>query len=38
VLRIFQITQHDELFEIYPSLGAAVDRNGNGNGNGTGHG
>jgi anti-sigma B factor antagonist len=32
VLRIFQITQLDELFEIYPSLRAAVDRNGNGNG------
>jgi anti-sigma B factor antagonist len=25
VLRIFQITGFDELFEIYPSLGAAVD-------------
>jgi anti-anti-sigma factor len=25
VLRIFQITGCDELFEIYPSLGAAVD-------------
>lgn len=34
LLRLFQITQFDELFEIYPSLGAAVDRNGNGNGNG----
>ena len=32
VLRIFQITRFDELFEIYPSLRAAVDRNGNGNG------
>jgi anti-sigma B factor antagonist len=32
VLRIFQITQFDELFEIYPSLRAAVDRDGNGNG------
>jgi anti-sigma B factor antagonist len=32
VLRIFQITQFDELFEIYPSLGAAVDRGSNGNG------
>ncbi len=32
LLRLFQITQFDELFEIYPSLGAAVDRNGNGNG------
>ena len=29
VLRIFQITQLDELFEIYPSLRAAVDREGN---------
>lgn len=29
-LRILQITHFDELFEIYPSLGAAVDRNGNG--------
>jgi anti-sigma B factor antagonist len=29
VLRIFQITGFDELFEIYPSLGAAVDRDGN---------
>ena len=36
VMRIFQITQFDELFEIYPTLGAAV--NGNGNGNGNGHG
>jgi anti-sigma B factor antagonist len=34
VLRIFQITQFDELFEIYPSLRAAADRDGNGNGNG----
>ena len=33
VLRIFQITHFDELFEIYPTLGAAVDGNGNGNGN-----
>jgi anti-sigma B factor antagonist len=30
VLRIFQITHFDELFEIYPSLGAAVDRAANG--------
>lgn len=36
VLRIFQITQFDELFEIYPSLRAAVDRDGDGNGNGNG--
>jgi anti-sigma B factor antagonist len=36
VLRIFQITQLDEVFEIYPSLRAALDRNGNGNGNGHG--
>jgi hypothetical protein len=34
VLRIFQITALDQVFEIYPSLGAAVDGNGNGNGNG----
>jgi hypothetical protein len=34
VLKIFQITHFDELFEIYPSLRAAVDREGNGNGNG----
>jgi anti-sigma B factor antagonist len=33
VLRIFQITQSDELFEFYPSLVAAA-----GNGNGDGHG
>ena len=32
VLRIFQITQLDELFEIYPSLRAALDGNGNGHG------
>jgi anti-sigma B factor antagonist len=30
VLKIFQITGFDEQFEIYPSLGAAVDRNGDG--------
>ena len=36
VMRIFQITQFDELFEIYPSLAAAVNVNGNGNGNGHG--
>ena len=28
VLRIFEITGWDELFEIYPSLGAAADGNG----------
>jgi anti-sigma B factor antagonist len=28
LMRIFQITRFDELFEIYPSLGAAVQRNG----------
>ena len=33
VLKIFQITGFDELFAIYPSLGAAVDGVGNGNGN-----
>ena len=42
VLRIFEITHVDELFQIYPSLSAAVNgngnRNGNGNGNGNGHG
>jgi anti-sigma B factor antagonist len=32
VMRIFQITQFDELFEIYPTLAAAVNGNGNGNG------
>ena len=32
VMRVFQITQFDELFEIYPTLGAAVNGNGNGNG------
>jgi anti-sigma B factor antagonist len=32
VVRIFQITQFDELFEIYPTLAAAVNGNGNGNG------
>jgi anti-sigma B factor antagonist len=36
VLRIFQITQFDQLFEIYPSLRAAADRNSNGNGGGDG--
>jgi anti-sigma B factor antagonist len=36
VLRILQITHFDELFEIYPSLRAAVDRDSNGNGNGPG--
>jgi anti-sigma B factor antagonist len=30
VLRIFQITQFDELFEIYPSFRSAVDGNGGG--------
>jgi anti-anti-sigma factor len=34
VMRIFQITQFDELFEIYPTLAAAVNGNGNGNGRG----
>lgn len=34
VMRIFQITQADELFEIHSSLDAAVDGNGNGNGHG----
>jgi anti-sigma B factor antagonist len=31
VMRIFQLTRFDELFEIYPSLRAAVQRNANGN-------
>jgi anti-sigma B factor antagonist len=30
VLKIFQITGFDQIFEIYPSLGAAVNGNGNG--------
>lgn len=34
VLKIFQITGFDQIFEIYPSLGAALDHNGNGNGHG----
>ena len=34
VLKIFQITGFDELFAIYPSLGAAVDGTANGNGHG----
>ena len=38
VLRIFHITHVDELFEIYPSLHAAVDGRANGNRNGHGHG
>ncbi len=38
VLRIFQITHVDELFQIYPSLNAAVNGNGNGNANGNGNG
>ena len=29
VMRIFQLTQSDRLFEIYPSLDAAVNRNRN---------
>ena len=37
VMRIFQITQVDELFEIHPSFATAAN-NGNGNGNGNGHG
>ena len=36
VIRIFQLTKFDELFDIYPTLDAAVNRNGNGNGNGHG--
>jgi anti-sigma B factor antagonist len=38
VMRIFQITQFDELFEIHPTLAAAVNGNGNRNGNGHGNG
>jgi anti-sigma B factor antagonist len=38
VMRIFQITQFDELFEIHPSLAAAGNGNGNGHGNGNGNG
>lgn len=38
VLKIFQITGFDQLFEIYPSLGAAIDHNGIGGGNGNGNG
>jgi anti-anti-sigma regulatory factor len=30
VLKIFQITGFDQIFEIYPSLAAAVSGNGNG--------
>ena len=36
VLRVLQITGLDEVFEIYPSLGAAVDGTGSGNSNGDG--
>jgi anti-sigma B factor antagonist len=32
VLKIFRLTHFDELFEIYPSMSAAVGGNGNGNG------
>ena len=32
VMRIFRITHSDELFEIHPTLTAAVNGNGNGNG------
>jgi anti-sigma B factor antagonist len=32
VLRVFELTGLDELFEIYPSLGAAIDGDGNGDG------
>ena len=40
VIRIFQLTKCDELFDIYPTLDAAVNgtRNGAGNGNGNGNG
>lgn len=36
VLKIFQITGFDQIFEIHPSLGAAISRNNNGNRNGNG--
>ena len=32
VLKIFQITGFDQIFEIYPTLGATVNGNSNGNG------
>jgi anti-sigma B factor antagonist len=32
VLRIFEITGFDQIFEINPSLGAAIDHNGHGHG------
>jgi anti-sigma B factor antagonist len=32
VMKIFQLTNFDELFEIYPTVDAAVNGNGNGNG------
>ncbi len=44
VMRIFQITRSEALFDMYPSVAAVVNgngngtRNGNGNGNGNGHG
>jgi anti-sigma B factor antagonist len=40
VLKIFHITGFDQIFEIYPTLSAAVSGNGsvNGNGNGNGNG
>jgi anti-sigma B factor antagonist len=33
LMKVFQITRFDDLFEIYPTLTAAANRNGNGNGN-----
>lgn len=33
VLRIFQLTKFDKVFDIYPTLDAAVNRAANGNGN-----
>jgi anti-sigma B factor antagonist len=38
VMRIFRMTQFDEIFEIYPTLAEAVNGNGNGNGHGNGNG
>ena len=37
VMRIFELSKFDALFEIYPTVEAAIERNGNGNGNGNGN-
>ena len=34
VIRVFQLTETDGLFDIYPTIDAAVNGNGNGNGDG----